>query len=745
MNSRRKIRILVVDDDEQNRYLLKLLLKNRSYAVELARDGREDLKLARARVPDLVISDILMPVMDGFKLCQEWRADPDLKKQPFVFYTATYTDPKDEIFALNLGANRFIVKPKEPEELIALIVEVLEQQERGELSSGSTTTTQKRVLLKEYNAALVRKLEDKMLQLKKTRSQLENKIGELESSGLILEENKRRFRDFAEIAADWFFETSSDLKIRTVSQRYETVTGFTDKDIVGKPLIEYLSASSASSLPQPVISQLEQNLPTDEFECAQKTKNGKELILRYRGKPFFDGEDRLIGYRFVARDITASYLLSKKISHQAAHDALTGLVNRWEFDRRLHRLLTGLDSNSEHVLCYLDVDQFKIVNDISGHIVGDGVLKQLANVLAKCVRERDTLARLGGDEFAILMEHCTLEQATRVAEKARDAIRNYLFQFDKRKFDITVSIGVVDISQLGSNYSDVLSAADAACYAAKERGGDSVYIYQHDDADIERRHGDMKWTNRINHALNNDRFILYAQTIVPVIESEREDKRYEILIRMIDQEGELVLPGHFLPAAEKYNLMQKIDRWVIETLFSWLAHDSEQPGRKPIFSINLSGNSLGNNELLSYLLDQFSHRIDPRQICFEITETLAVENYFQANDFIARLRKLGCQFAIDDFGSGVCSFAYLIELEFDYVKIDGIFIRDICENPIKKAVVKSINEIGHVMGKKTVAEYVESDPIRQVIEEIGVDYAQGYAIGCPQPLSEISSSNLGNL
>lgn len=738
MEDNKSTHVLLVDDNDQNLYLLQVLLTGSGYSVEVALNGKEALELARKNPPNLIVSDILMPVMDGFALCREWHADDVLKVIPFIFYTATYTDPKDERLAVSLGAVRFVIKPQEPEVFTEIVASVMAQSETGELPVTSLKPEQEPVIMRQYSEALVRKLEDKMLQLEDTHVLLEEKIEELQSISKALKESDERFRDFASIAADWFFEIDNNFKISYVSKKYWEITGFSTRELIGQHVSELFDTEHDELLIDHLLKNLEANLAVFNLETIHRLNDQSELIFRYNGMPYYDSDQVFCGYRFVSHDITESHALSRRLTHQATHDALTGLVNRWEFDRRLHRSLEQSKDGTANVLCYMDIDRFKIINDTCGHVTGDRLLRQLADIFRKCVRESDTLARIGGDEFVILMERCQIEPARRVTEDIRRTVEELHFNYDNKNMGVTVSIGLVDTTQFGDHFSEILSAADASCYAAKEQGGNRINIYRADDDDIIRWHRDMMWTNVISNAMNEGRFLLYAQEIVHVTNIPDIPQRFEVLIRMVDEGGKIILPENFLPAAEKYNLMQKIDRWVIETTFSWIESQIEASVAIPILSINLSGSSLGDEELLQYLLEQFEDKIDPGLICFEITETLAVSSYLRANGFIYRLRDIGCNFAIDDFGSGVCSYAYLKQLDFDYIKIDGVFVRAAPDNPIDQAVVRSINEIGHLMGKKTVAEYVDSESVRRELVSIGVDFAQGNDIHVPIPLVDIA-------
>jgi diguanylate cyclase (GGDEF)-like protein/PAS domain S-box-containing protein len=435
-------------------------------------------------------------------------------------------------------------------------------------------------------------------------------------------------------------------------------------------------------------------------------------------------------------DITEARALSQQLRFQAAHDALTGLVNRREFENRLERAATSAeDGRSEHAVCYLDLDQFKIINDTCGHVAGDELLKRLGRVLAQQMRTQDTLARLGGDEFGVLLEDCSMHLAERVANALRRTIEDFRFVWEKQVFGIGVSIGVVPIQGPGQTVSSILSAADAACYAAKDHGRNRIHVYDDADVELARRHGEMRWVTRIQTALEESRFELARQPIVPLSASADPDSHYELLLRMRDENGDIVLPDAFLPAAERYNLSVKLDRWVVREAFRLLTQDQSHLDKLFLCSINLSGVSLADEDFLIFVTTEFaSTGLPPGKVCFEITETAAIANLSGAMRFIEVLRRIGCRFALDDFGSGLSSFAYLKSLPVDFLKIDGVFVKDIVEDPIDRELVRSINEIGHVMGKRTIAEFVESGEILSALAEIGVDYAQGFALGKPELL-----------
>nr|MDJ0708351.1 EAL domain-containing protein [Leptolyngbyaceae cyanobacterium MO_188.B28] len=474
------------------------------------------------------------------------------------------------------------------------------------------------------------------------------------------------------------------------------------------------------------------------------TRDGTERSIDDSAAPIRNRDGHVIGAVLVFHDVTEARMLARQLTWQASHDPLTGLVNRRQFEQELLEALRGAKfNNQQHVLCYLDLDQFKVVNDTSGHMAGDELLRQVALVLKARIRGADILARLGGDEFAILLKQCPLEQAEAIAKTMQDAIQDFRFVWQDKTFRIAISIGLVPLLSASRDLISVMSAADAACYAAKIRGRNRIHVYQTDDSELVRQRHEQQWSIRIRDALEENRFCLYRQAVVPTTEcSANQETHYEILLRMIDESGALVLPTVFIPAAERYGLMQQIDHWVVQT---FLAHIAQSRQYTPSgtggaearpYMINLSGASLSDEQFLSFLRTQFNeYPSAPQSICFEITETAAISNLNQAIHFIHELKQLGCRFALDDFGSGMSSFGYLKTLPVDFVKIDGKFIEDMASDPTASAIVESINHIGHVMGLQTIAEWVDNATTRTRLGEIGVDFVQGYGIGIPTPLT----------
>lgn len=434
----------------------------------------------------------------------------------------------------------------------------------------------------------------------------------------------------------------------------------------------------------------------------------------------------------------------ERVSYQATHDPLTGLINRREFERRLAETLHQVNlDDTQHALLYLDLDQFKIVNDTCGHVAGDALLQQLHHCLKDRIRQNDTLARLGGDEFGVLLNHCTLDDAMKVAENLRQAIQDFHFVWENMSFTVGVSIGAVGVDRHSGGISSLLSAADSACYMAKERGRNRVRLYRKTDEDLARQHGEMLWVTRITEALNNDKFELFCQPIVSISPDVSEQHRFEILIRLKEQDSILTPPGAFIPAAERYNMITLLDRWVVDHAFDYL--QQLQRDDKLGFSINLSGKSLGDQALLNHIESRIRNGDAGRhEICFEITESAAGTSLSTARHFMETLKALGCFFSLDDFGRGMSSFSYLKTLPVDYLKIDGVFVRDIVSDPVGQAMVNAINQIAHTMQLRTIAEFVESQPILDVLQRLEIDFAQGFHICRPFPITELSGDSPWN-
>ncbi|HEB94987.1 MAG TPA: GGDEF domain-containing response regulator [Sedimenticola thiotaurini] len=470
----------------------------------------------------------------------------------------------------------------------------------------------------------------------------------------------------------------------------------------------------------------------EEFAVAAMKAGAHDYLMKGNLKRLVPAIDRELRDAETRR---ARRRAEEEIRHLAFHDPLTGLFNRREFERRLERALV---SGRETALLYLDLDQFKIINDTSGHVAGDELLRQLAHLFKSHIRAGDTLARLGGDEFGILLERCGEEQAERIAEKIRDAISGFRFVWKGKPFGIGVSIGLVMIGREHLSLDEALSRADMACYAAKDRGRNRVHRYADSDREIARRRNDMQWAARIRQGLEEGRFLLYRQEIRRLSGDLPPCRCYEYLLRLRGDDGEIIAPGAFIPAAEHYNLMSQLDRWVTETVFERLERHQPSAAGEEFHFINLSGNSLSDDAFFPFIRRQMEQRrIPPRCICFEITETSAIASLGRAIEFIHEIRALGCRFALDDFGTGLSSFSYLKTIPVDYLKIDGGFVRNMLAEPMDQAIVEAINRIGQVAGILTIAEFVEDEETLHRVKSLGIDYAQGFGIGLPEPLPDL--------
>jgi diguanylate cyclase (GGDEF)-like protein len=421
-----------------------------------------------------------------------------------------------------------------------------------------------------------------------------------------------------------------------------------------------------------------------------------------------------------------------KLAYHASHDPLTSLFNRLEFENRLKFALhTATTQERHHVVMYLDLDQFKIVNDTCGHAAGDRLLRQVSMLLKQQVREGDSLARLGGDEFGVLLENCPMQDAIRIADELRLCVTNFRFVTDDRSFNIGVSIGLVQIADGVLNLTEVLSAADAACYMAKEKGRNRVQYYRPHDSEVSLRRGEMEWISRLQSALQEGRFVLYRQEIRSLNQEPPLDNHCELLVRMIDNLGNVIPPMAFIPAAERYSMMSYIDEWVIENALAAINSLGDNSG---VFAINISGTSIADDRFLEFVRKQFkAFSIPAGRICFEITETAAIANFDKAARFFGDMKSLGCLFSLDDFGAGMSSFGYLKHLPVDFIKIDGNFVKNVAQDPVDRAMVQAINDVGHVMGKKTVAEFVNGQDGMDALREMGVDFGQGNWIAPPVP------------
>jgi diguanylate cyclase (GGDEF)-like protein/PAS domain S-box-containing protein len=541
---------------------------------------------------------------------------------------------------------------------------------------------------------------------------------------------------------DGVIRTDAEGRIDYLNPVAERLTGWPAAEAIGRTVPEVfqlVDEITRRPMANPVARCLDEKRVVESPGYALLlSKEGQEYSVRDSAAPIYDRGGTALGAVLVFKDVSQLRGMEREMIYLASHDALTGLINRREFEARLKRAIRGARAEQRrHVLLYLDLDEFKVVNDTCGHLAGDEMLKQVTALLRSRVRRSDVLARLGGDEFGVLLEDCPLAQARQIAEEMRRTVREFRFCWRDQIFEVGVSIGLVPVDANSGDLGGVLSAADAACYVAKDRGRNRVHEYELDDTAVAERRGEMQWIHRIHRAFEDRRFRLFYQLIQPMAtEGPSSELLCEVFLRMLDHRGQIIEPTAFIAAAERYHLITSLDRWVLKTAFGALAEAQRRAGaRQVLFAINVSGQSIGEEGFLGYVVEQLGKTgVDPKGVCFEITETAAISKLGSAMRFISELRKMGCRFILDDFGSGLSSFAYLRDLQVDFLKIDGEFVQNMMEDRVKRAMVESINQIGHVMGLRTIAEWVENRQTLEALKELGVDYAQGYWLCRPQPL-----------
>jgi diguanylate cyclase (GGDEF)-like protein len=554
-----------------------------------------------------------------------------------------------------------------------------------------------------------------------------------------LEQEKQRNRITLKLLKDGVIATDTKCKVESMNPVAEGLTGWPSYEAKGNHIDSILKLIDATTRERII------NLGKDSLDTGKPVESRSNLVLLDR----FNNEHPIElsvtpssslnietgGLVLIFKDASETNRLTQEISHQASHDALTGLLNRQEFELRLEGAISSAATHDvQHVLCYLDLNQFKIINAQAGHTAGDIVLKQAAEHMKQHMRSIDVFARLGGDEFALLLVNTTADQAKTLAQELINTIRDATFKWRDQHFEIGISIGLITIDKHSQDPTHMLTRAELACFTAKEHGRNKLHIHRKEDDELTRRHTEMMRAAGVTGALQEDRFRIYCQPIVALSPKNKEALHYELLIRLTDPQGDLIMPASFIPAAERYGLMTSLDRWMISTAFRTYDEIFGKDSGVQI-AINLSGNSLNDDSLLDFIKGEFTKaEIGPSNVCFEITETAAISNLDQVSQLILELKRIGCRFALDDFGSGLSSFTYLKNLPVDYLKIDGSFVHDMIDDTIDHAMVEAINQVGHIMGIGTIAECAESQEVVDMLRELGVDYAQGYAMGSPVPI-----------
>jgi diguanylate cyclase (GGDEF)-like protein/PAS domain S-box-containing protein len=542
--------------------------------------------------------------------------------------------------------------------------------------------------------------------------------------------------------AEAIIATNADGHITYMNPAAERLSGSVAQQVVGKTLEEVVSLVDETDrrlLSDPVRQALTSGAPVNLSRRALLVSraNGNERSIELSASPIRNEATELVGAVILLHDVTELRGLARQMSYQATHDALTGLVNRREFERRLEEATeSGHRGDGQHVLCYLDLDRFKVVNDTSGHLAGDSMLREVAKLLRDAVRDSDTVARLGGDEFGMLLMGCPLEKARQIADDVCRAVGDYRFVWKDKIFNIGVSVGLVEISRESGGLEELLAAADSACYVAKKQGSGRVVVYSARDEALARHTGEIQWLQRLQGALKENRFQLYHQPIVAAYGQDGGGPAMEVLVRLQDEAGHEVPPAEFVRAAERYRLMGLVDRWVVQTTLAALGRGAIPVPSNRSVAINVSGQTLADVQFLEFVVECLdSTGVNPAQVCFEITETAVVANLDHARRFVGVLHGMGCQFALDDFGSGVGSFSNLKNLPMDYLKIDGSFMRNLDRDSVNQAMVTAMIKLARTLNFKVIAEQVEDDATLDTARRMGVDYVQGFAVGKPQLLS----------
>ncbi len=705
--------ILVVDDQEVNRDLLQRRLERKGYHVWVAAGGRQALELIGAGQFELVLLDIMMPEIDGFEVLKLVRRDHSPSKLPIIMVTAK-DESSDIVESLSLGANDYVTKPIDFQVLYARLGTQL----------------------------ALKRAEDDLRDLNQNLEQrVKERTADVIRSNKALRASEHRYQALYDENPAMFFTLGVDGTIQSLNYYGANQLGYEVEELLGQSASMLYPETEVDTFYSRLSTCLRQPGEVHQWEL-HKIRKGGGLIRVREVVRIVMGPEETVQLLMVCEDITDVYQLSEQISYKERHDELTGLISRQEFERRLEQALrTACEKKKQSTFCYLDLDQFKVINDTCGHDVGDELLRRLAGVMSKYVRREDALARMGGDEFGLLIDDCPLDRGNQIANELRKRIEEHQYYVGDKLFRTGVSIGLVNIDGSIKTVSEILSAADTACYTAKEEGRNRTHIYRENDREMQQIYGEMRWVARIHEALEKDLFQLYFQPIVSVRPDRGEGAHYEVLLRMRETDGNIIQPGAFLPAAERYFLSPKVDRWVVANVFRWLRNNPSHLQQLGLCSINLSGHSLADEEFAGFLLKQFSATaIPPEKICFEVTETAAIANIGAATRLMEEMRSLGCRFSLDDFGSGLSSFAYLKRLPVDFLKIDGQFVKEMVNDSVDRAMVKSIHDVAQVMGKRTIAEFVEDDAILNALLEIGVDYAQGYGISRPRPMEEMTFS-----
>ncbi len=733
MHQTKNISVLLVDDDADLMQYWVAQLEGHFRRVYHASHAYEALEVLHRKHPDVVLADVDLPEMDGATFCQELKQHSAFQNTPVVLYKSGYLTLEDKRLGAKSGAERIICKPSTVKEVVQLIEDTYASGQMHRLVGSSGFDTQapapEPIVRSDsgYADYLTRQLGETIGQLKKEQQALSTALN--------------RFKDFAECGADFFWETDFDMRLQFVSSGPDNRLFLPTGNYENRPISDFF----AHHFSEDGIKELEAHLRRGAaFDMTCELNRDKDLrIVRIIGQPFFLATGTFGGFRGTIADITAAQLNSEKLYFAAHHDALTGLLNVRAFESALKNAMQSLQAGEQHILCYLDLDFFKEVNDTVGHRAGDELLMQLADLFRKKVRTNDILARIGGDEFAILLRHCGMDQARRLVQELHNSIRTFRFFWEGRTFELGLSIGLVEVNHSSLTVEEVLDFADQACYAAKRSGRNQIHVFGDEDVSG-KLVGDALWLERFHNAINEDDLVLFVQ---PMRRASAHGSRcaWEVLVRM-RHEGKLVGPEEFMSVVHRYQLANILDMWVVNRMIEWLGDISlngdDIPGE--FYSVNLCADSICDSDFKAHVHARLENQPEvARHICFEITESTAMENLDNAMQFIDDMHRLGCRFALDDFGTGFSSLAHLKNLPVDYVKLDGLFVRGITDDAVDYGLVKAIRDIAGMMNIKVIAEYVESAAIERKLREIGIDYLQGYYIGHPEMLEMVCGNETG--
>ncbi len=692
------------------------MLEDGEYRVFEAADGYKALSVIETERPDVVLLDIIMPGIDGLETLRRIRQRWDEIELPVIMLTVKDT-LSDIVATLETGATDFLSKPINFPILMARLNRHLQRKRLADQ-------------IQQMRDTLEQKVEFRTKQLAEQGQVLERSLQELRVS-------EHRYSSFYNDTPSFFMTLNHRGDLLSINRYGAEYLGWQSEDLVGKPVFGLFHSNQAPKLSAFIntLCRAEDDVRRQEFLL--RNRAGEHVWFRVSGRSVRQGDGQL-QLLLAGEDVSESYELAERLAYQSGRDELTGLVNRVELLRRLDEAVEqGAREGVDHTLCLLDIDQFRVINDTSGHVIGDRFLCAFGRRLGALLGPSDIIARVGGDEFALFLKGMRASDARSLAERIRAAVESFRMETDNERIGVTVSVGVVPISSGACSVTEVMTQADAACYSAKQIGGNTVYLFKSDDEVVERHYGEARWASKIQQALDSDLFEFFAQEIVPARPGDTDRTTLELLLRMRKTDGRYIPNGIMISAVEEFHYGLRVDTWVIEHAFRMLAELGIGRDYPRSFSINVSGQSLAHGAFYNHVLDRFRHyAIAPELVCFEVTETAAIGNIDMASQFFTAMRDLGCCLALDDFGAGLSSYGYLRQIPADILKIDGTLINDIERDEVKFAIVDSIITLAAKLGKRTIAEHVEREETRNVLVDLGVDMIQGNLVGAPEPVSK---------